>query len=220
MGRGEKRIDRIGEEKLNNQGYLMRIIEYNSATDIIVEFDGEYNGRIKTWYANFQNGTIKNLFAPSVYEIGIIGNEYPVSINGKITKEYNAWYGMLKRCFDEKYKNKYPAYKYVTCCKDFLYYSKFYEWLHNQPNFYKWIVEKNWNVDKDILIKGNKIYSQETCCLVSNEVNKLFTKHNNARGYLPIGVSKSGGKYKATCNNPFNKNREYLGTYDTVNEAF
>ena len=173
MGRGEKRIDRIGEEKLNNQGYLMRIIEYNSATDILIEFDGEYNGRLKTWYTNFQNGTIKNLFAPSVYEMGIIGNEYPVSINSKITKEYNAWYSMLKRCFDEKYKNKYPAYKYVTCCEDFLYYSKFYEWLHNQPNFNKWIIEENWNVDKDILIKGNKIYSQETCCLVSNEVTSI-----------------------------------------------
>ena len=48
----------------------------------------------------------------------------------------------------------------------------------------------------------------------------MFTKHDNARGDLPIGVSKSGNKYKATCSNPFNKNREYLGTYDTINGAF
>ena len=127
MGRGEKRVDRLGEEKLNNQGYLMRIIEYNNATDILVEFEGDYAGKLKTWYANFKNGTIKNLFAPSVFEVGIIGNECPVSINGKITKEYNAWYSMLQRCFDLKYKNKYPTYTDANCCGEFLHYTKFYK---------------------------------------------------------------------------------------------
>lgn len=45
------RIDRIGGTKLNRSGNRMTIIKYNSANDIIVEFDDGF--RIKTKYERF-----------------------------------------------------------------------------------------------------------------------------------------------------------------------
>lgn len=55
MGR-KCELNKIGEEKLNNQGYLMRIIQYNKSDDIIVEFQDKYKAKIKTTYGNYKNG--------------------------------------------------------------------------------------------------------------------------------------------------------------------
>lgn len=53
-----------------------------------------------------------------------------------------------------------------------------------------------------------------------NNVNKLFTKSDSARGDLPIGVRMCGNKFQARCMNPFMKQLEHLGTYDTIDKAF
>ena len=77
---------------------------------------------------------------------------------------------------------------------------------------------KSWQLDKDILVKGNKIYSPETCCFVPQEVNTLFVKNNINRGKYPIGVSKVGNKFVS-----FIKTIDksvYLGTFTTPEEAF
>ena len=50
-------------------------------------------------------------------------------------------------------------------------------------------------LDKDILNKGNKIYSPETCVFVPQRINNLFTKSNKIRGGYPIGVN-----YSQNCN--------------------
>lgn len=53
------RTNRVNEEKYSNDGCLMKIIEYNSATDIVVEFQDKYHYRVSTSYGNFKKGTIK-----------------------------------------------------------------------------------------------------------------------------------------------------------------
>lgn len=56
----QQRESRIGEERLNNNGELMKIIKYNKAKDIIVEFQDEYKEIINTSYANFIKGKVEN----------------------------------------------------------------------------------------------------------------------------------------------------------------
>jgi hypothetical protein len=77
-------------------------------------------------------------------------------------------------------------------------------------------------LDKDILFKGNKIYSPETCCFVPNEINVLLCKNDSKRGKMPIGVYErkmvNGYKYVAYVNNT--KKHFHLGTFDTPKEAF
>ena len=128
---------------------------------------------------------------------------------------------MLQRCFDEETKERRPTYIDVVCCKEWLLFETFYEWLHEQKNFDKWFNGNKWALDKDILVKGNKVYSPETCCLVPNNINQLFVKSNSIRGVLPIGITMNNGKFMAQCSNPFTKEKSVnLGIYQTVEQAF
>lgn len=214
-----KTNNRIGEEKTNNQGCLMKIIKYNNARDIVVEFQDEHKAKIKTEYNNYKKGNVKNPYYPSVYGVGIIGGKYQ-TCNLNHTKEYKIWSSILQRCFDGQTKEKWSVYDDVTCCEEWLLFENFYEWLHNQENFKQWLKEERWDIDKDILFKGNKVYSPETCLLIPHNVNSLFTKSNKARGKYPIGVVKHGKKYQASCQNMLMGKREYLGTYETPQKAF
>ena len=213
-------MDRLGEEKLNNQGCPMKIIIYNNSSDITVEFQDDYKFRVNTIYANFKSGSIKNPYYPSVYGVGIIGIKYPTHINCKNTKEYHAWTEMLRRCFDEAHRNRQPTYKQVVCCEEWLLFENYYEWLHSQPNFDKWKSGYRWAIDKDILFKRNKIYSPNACCLVPQNINCLFLKREAERGIYPIGVRYTNDGYLACCNNPFTNKKEELGHYSTPENAF
>lgn len=127
-------------------------------------------------------------------------------------KAYLRWGYILQRCYNKNQQRKSKVYEDVTVCK---------EWLNFQ-NFAKWYEENwkpymdGWHLDKDILVKGNKIYSPTACCFVPQEINKLFTKNTKKRGVLPIGVQESGKKFKVK----FGKARKYLGTFNTLEEAF
>lgn len=192
MGISKKEIEkqkqeRLGEENKNKFGTLMKIIEYNNATNIIVEFQDEHRYKILTRYSDFKNGNVKNPYDKSVYNIGYLGEgKYKVSENRKITKQYNVWSNVLQRCYDPYIINKYITYKDCYVCE---------EW-HNFQNFAKWwdkyIYDCNGEqmaLDKDILIKGNKIYSPDTCLIVPQRINTLFIKRDKSRGEYPIGVS-------------------------------
>lgn len=202
----------------------MKIIKYNNSSDIIVEFQDKYKQQVHTQYNNFKNGSVKNSFSKSIYGVGIRGNKYPTRINGIKEKEYDAWCKILARCF-VKDDIKRPTYVDTSCCDDWLYYPNFYEWLHSQDNFDKWYNGHRWCVDKDILIKGNKIYSPNTCCLVPDNVNVLFIKSDALRGELPIGVSihpQHIGKYYVQMSITKNNKRKnkYIGLYNNVEDAF
>lgn len=224
MKNNDKNIDRFGEEKLNNQGCLMKIIKYNGCDDIVVEFQDEYKGRVHTTYNHFLSNGVKNPYSPSIFNVGIVGNKYLKYKDYKPTKEYVAWSDILKRCFSENFKRKNPTYNDVICCEEWLLYENFYEWLHSQENFNKWYNSNKWCVDKDILVKNNKIYSPETCVLVSNNVNCLIVKCNAVRGNLPIGViyNNVNKKYIARVSKYRDDKeiREHIGCYNTPEEAF
>lgn len=220
MERNQKK-NRLGEKRINNQGCFMIIKEYIDNQNITVEFQDEYKAQIHTNYKNFVRGQIKNPYYPSVYGVGIIGKQYPIWINNnKITKEYKTWIQMLRRCYNKNTKERNYTYKYVSCCYEWLLYENFYEWLHSQENFDKWYNNDGWHLDKDILIKNNKIYSPATCCLVPDSINKLFTKCDKARGNLPIGVSKYNNKFQANCMNPLTKQHKHIGYYFSSEDAF
>lgn len=158
-----------------------------------------------------------------IYDIGHVDYSLPITENGRKSKEYETWRGMLKRCLDDGYLEKEPTYKGCTISKEWTYYKNFYHWVISQENYKKWKDgDKKWAIDKDILIKGNKTYSAETCLLVPQNVNSLFTTRKLHRGKYPIGVDylKKLDKFRASCMNPFTKKQEYIGVYNTTQEAF
>lgn len=219
----KNKIDRTGERSYNNFGSEMVIIEYRGTLDIDIYFP-EYNWTFNgATYNSFKNGNVKCPYEPKVCGIGYIGEgKYRVSKNGKNTKVYDTWRDMLKRCYDEKHRGKNPSY--IDCKVD-------KNW-HNFQNFAKWYEDNYYEVesermhlDKDILVKHNKVYSPDTCIFVPQTINLLFVKRDKSRGVSLIGTSPfKNGKYRVDCQmiNPETgkSKNEYLGYYETQQKGF
>ena len=125
---------------------------------------------------------------------------------------YKVWSAMMDRCYNPKTQELHPTYKGCIVCK---------EW-HTFSNFKEWFDEhyiEGWQIDKDILVKGNKIYSPETCCFVPREINSFTTNKKARRGDYPVGVSRKpySKKYTSTLKCLANS---HLGTFNTIQEAF
>ena len=156
-----------------------------------------------------------------VYGVGVNDKTRPAWVDGKPVKEYDLWTGMLRRCFSDKCRSKNLTYKGCNVSDNFLNYSYFYDWCQEQVGFGK-VDDKGhiWQLDKDLLLIGNKIYSETTCVFVPQEINSFFTDRGNARGEYPLGVCfhKRVGKFVAKCT--VNGKRQHLGCYNTPEEAF
>lgn len=177
----------IGLSKKNNNGETMTITDYHSSNDIRVTFDD--GTTVIASVNNFKKGCIKNPNAAHVFGVGVVGDKYPIRENVRIIKEYSTWHAILERCYSEASKINRKNRRYERCSVDekWLYYPNFYEWLHNQDNFDQW-KSGGFAIDKDIIKKGNTVYSEEYCSLVPVYINCLFTKRESERGQYPIGV--------------------------------
>jgi hypothetical protein len=156
-----------------------------------------------------------------VYGIGFNDGKYKTSEKGKNLSVYKVWKSMLLRC-TERFQTKYPTYLGVTCSENFKLYSYFYEWYFLQTYANK--VDNNgsrYELDKDLLIKGNKLYSEDVCVLIPLRINSLIIKGNASRGEWPIGVSwhRRDNVYAARCS-VGTKKLQNLGSYKTLEEAF
>lgn len=210
---------RLGEIGINKNGETMFIVEYNNANDIAVIFknSGEL---VKCRYKTFKDGEIKSHFTPSVYGVGITGLENTKGKDGNSLKSYICWHHMIQRCYSNKQQEKQPSYIGCKVDENWLYYSNFKAWYDS--NYYEIDGQKKVSqLDKDILIKGNKIYSPKTCVFVPQFINKLFVKCDSARGLLPIGVChhKPTGKYQVNYRDK-NEKQTYIGLFNMVEDAF
>jgi hypothetical protein len=149
-----------------------------------------------------------------VYGVGINDRSCPANVNGKITKEYALWHSMLKRCYSKPYLEKWPTYIGCSVSDNFKYYHLFRAWCQTQVGFGK----EEYQLDKDLLKKGNKLYSEDTCVFIPSVINYILLKTAAGRGLLPIGVTKHGKGFRAMCN-IYGKAKS-LGTFDTPELAF
>jgi len=149
-----------------------------------------------------------------VYNWGI--NDSPVAvqplIDGKqvMCPYYDRWMNMLRRTFKQEYKEKHPTYLDGSVCEEWRYFTVFKAWMEKQ----------NWeglDLDKDILIKGNKTYSPDACCFVPPRINKLLNIRHNSRGATPIGVHAFYNKFKSFLRE--DGENLYLGMYRDEQEA-
>lgn len=151
-----------------------------------------------------------------VFGIGV--NDYCYSTGGDTNRDYSyiVWKSILFRCYSNKFHRKRSSYSECSICDEWKIYSNFKKW------FYKNYI-RGYQLDKDILIKGNKLYSPNACCFVPPEINTLIINARASRGSTPIGVSEriyeSGKKVYRAC---IRMNCAYvcLGTFDTQEGAF
>lgn len=146
--------------------------------------------------------------------VGINDAEYNVCawVDGKYKHcpIYQSWVNMIERSFCPKYKEKYPTYIDVTCCDDWLNFSSFREWMITN----KW--QKN-SLDKDICVKGNKVYAPELCIFVPMYINNAFSDKSR-KDSIPSGVEVSRhGTYRARLS----VKGKYMsfGSYKNISDA-
>lgn len=216
-----KKKDRLGEISYSNLGTKMEIVEYNSNINIKVQLSSQ--GMIhckKSTYLNFKKGSIYSPYDKTTYGKGYIGlGKYSVMKGGVSTKQYKAWHSMMARCYDGIHSIKFPTYSNCIVCEEWHNFQNFGEWF--DENYYSLGCEKM-QLDKDILLKGNKVYSDNTCVFVNNHINSLFLSCKNKRGKYMIGVyfSDRYDKFISQCRNAITGKRENFGFFDTEIDAF
>ena len=179
--------------------------------------------RCGTIFTPTPNNHIKGTGCPKCALDGLKSNVYGVGVNNSdccvwATKDgkrvqknaYKHWIAMMSRCYG-KVKEKETTYIGCKVCDEWLVYRNFEKWFNQH-------YVEGYALDKDILVKGNKVYSPDTCCFVPKAINNLSNKHAKDRGCLPIGITKSGRGFVARLN--MVNTRRYLGFFKTSGEAF
>lgn len=153
---------------INNKGLYFTVEKYVSNIEVFVRFD-DSGYKCKARKGDILKGKVRDRMSPSVYGVGYdTGERHKTRVSkGVFSKAYTTWRNMLKRCYGKSEREKHKSYDIceVSDC-----------W-HNFQNFADWF-ELNypkesgeWQLDKDKLSNGNKIYSPETCCFITRSEN-------------------------------------------------
>lgn len=199
---------KVGQKYFSSKGEIMVITEYVDCDNVLVKFP---NGFIaKASAGNIRDGEVRNVYSKSVCGVGYVGEGVYTSKD----KSYTHWVHMMSRCYSDNY---HDTYQDATVDK---------EW-HNYQTFAGWFF-KNWKgnsdvaLDKDLLYKGNKVYSSHTCQLVPQDLNNFSCTSDKIRGKLPIGVVERVYKGRITYIAQMYKEgfRNSIGEYLSKEEAF
>ncbi|AUR87223.1 HNH endonuclease [Vibrio phage 1.097.O._10N.286.49.B3] len=132
--------------------------------------------------------------------------KFPAKVDGKNSPAYTRWTGMMRRC----YKGTDPTY--ADC-------SVVPEW-HDYEVFAEWFYQQDWEgkeLDKDSLIKGNRVYGPDTCTLLTKQENLIPTNtgnySNNTSGYKGIGWHKPKGMWRVRVA------QKHVGYFEYITEA-
>lgn len=155
---------------------------------------------------------------PTVHGVGLNDVPFKTSNNGKQFWQYQLWSHMLGRCFNVRYKETRPTYMDVTCCDEWFSFGNFLAWVNKEVGYSG--KPDGMQLDKDLIVAGNKTYSPEACSFVPRAVNSLLLSRGSVRGKYPVGVCFD------TCNGGFQVRVNHcgvlqnLGSYKTPEEAF
>lgn len=212
-----KKEEMIGQKSKNYQGLEMVVDVVNDYSDIVVRFLGEYKDVRNCSYGHFKTGSVKNRYFPEIYGVAYIGNTTSQESPYTRKKSYLTWNSMIKRCYSVTKKDS--SYANCSVCKEWLCFENFEKWYNE--NYYT-ITNEKICIDKDILVRGNRIYSPTTCLFVPERINNLFIYKKNKDSNLPIGVviRKNKGIVKYISKMNIDGKETHLGAHNTIEGAF
>lgn len=143
------------------------------------------------------------------------GGKHKTRINGVKTKNYVVWRAMIRRCYKPEMQKRHPTYIGCSICDEWQDFQVFAEWSENQKHS-----NCGYQLDKDILVNGNKLYSPDTCCFVPRDLNMLLIDSGASRGEHPQGVSfkKDVGRFYAGLR-MYGKYK-HIGYYECAEKAY
>lgn len=204
----------VGQVRSTNEGGSFTVIEFHSAINVIIRHNDKHGHIAKVSASQVRSGNIRNPYYPTLHGVAYMGaGEHKAKIKGKHVQTYSVWAGTVERCYCLVRLAKRPSYVGCYISDDFLCYQNFAEWYTAHECY-----GLGYELDKDLLIKGNKIYSAETCTLIPKEINLAIRVERIKDSNLPIGVMKNkvGG---FTSSIKVGTTKEHLGTYKTPEEA-
>lgn len=192
------------------------VIEYIDRSSVLVEFMDSRKHRAIFNPQSLRKGSFRNPFSPSVFSVGFPGvGKHSPTISGKSTPEYVRWKQMFVRCYDKKLHQRHPSYAGCTVHPDWHNFQNFADWFSLHP--YRL---DQYHLDKDILVRGNKIYSKDTCTLVPSEINNLTIGQSPAADGLPVGVVWNAKRGVYISSVRAEGRRVFLGHFATSLQAF
>jgi hypothetical protein len=208
----------IGKTFKTNQGCECVVIDYVNSRHVLIRFSDRHAFERSVHIGHLRAGRATNPYHPSVMGVGFPGfGDYTVrGPDGKLTKAYQNWADMMRRCYDSSFHVGKPTYTDCVVANEWHNFQVFAEWFYAQPLGHHHDAE----LDKDILSPGNKIYSPEYCSLVPHRINTLLCERP-ARKDMPKGVhwNEQRKKYVAACHDATGK-QTALGRYDCKDAAF
>lgn len=170
----------VGDVYKTPSGDLV-VEHYNNAFDVDIMFltTGYKRKAVK---AHIIKGQVKDPMFPSVHGIGYLGNT-GVSRDGGLKPAYILWRGMITRCYSPHYLNRHPTYRDCHVDPVWLCFERFEMDVLQIPGYDRWSREgAAYELDKDIRVEGNKLYSLETCSFVSKSENVKFAMRKKSNG--------------------------------------
>ncbi|CAH9016438.1 putative portal protein [Vibrio phage 242E40-1] len=193
----------------------VKVVQYHSYSSVLIEFvDSGWRRFCETGHLRL--GRVKDVMQRNVHGVGFIGDgKYKAGQGNGNTKQYATWRHMLMRCYSEDSLNRQPSYIGCTVCDDW----------HNFQSFAVWYDENypqdgfDYELDKDLLVNGNKVYSPDTCLFIPKKINSFLSYENSKRSSSLHGVIVRGNRFAAKCSNPITRKSEWLGAFATNTDA-
>lgn len=206
---------KVGDRFTTNEGCEVTVVDYKNAFKVTIEFQYPSKYKKVVRAEHLRIGSVKNPYLPKVYGVGYIGEgRYLAKDNRNSTSAYAAWHGLMQRCYDLKMQTKSPTYKGCTVHPKWHNFQVFAEWFYSQKHY-----KSGFEVDKDLLVDGNKVYSPNNCCVVPKELNVLFSKSLALKGIAPTGVNYQSRIDRFQARISINGERVYLGVFKCPYEA-
>lgn len=205
----------LGEVFTANEGSKCKVIDYQGCSKVRVKFLDGYGYEYTITLGELRRGEFKNPFHPSVFGVAFFGvGIFKRSVDGVKTPEYACWASLMERLFSNYRKEKFPTYLDCSVCPDWLNFQVFADWYTKQ-RFYG----RGYQLDKDILVVGNRYYSPDTCCLVPSEINSLLIRPNSSKSKYKTGICIKGetGKFLVQLKK-FGK-QTHVGFYTDLKDA-
>lgn len=162
----ERARELIGTRYDSKDGQF-EIVAYEGNTCVTIRFiDTRYETVVSLYSIN--KGQVHDRYRPAICGIGYIDDRFP--IEPKIRqKAYMMWHAMLKRCTDPDNHN----YNDVTVDPRWHSFKNFFEDIQQLEGYDRWLTERYIALDKDIKVKGNRVYAKEFCKFVTVGENAI-----------------------------------------------
>ena len=206
---------KVGDVFETYRGGFCTVIEYHRCDRVIVKFNDSFGYIANCTVNSLKRGNVKTPYYPIISGVGYIGvGKYLTNQFGKSTKEYDAWSGAMDRCYGLNRRTRNNSYIGCEVDSQWHNFQVFAECYCNHESY-----GKGYHLDKDLLVRGNKVYSAEDCCMLPKELNAAISLKPNKNSSLPIGVQELKGKYRSKIGSGSSGKTAHLGTFKTVEEA-